>query len=211
MTVNVNTPASRVLYLDGNSVHTFTLAAVSGLNFTQDIMIGNDPPNQLGLNGRMDEVEIFNRPLDELEIQAIFQSGSAGKCKGTDLVMNKSHPGDFQFGQPGTYNINVTNNGPGNATGVTVVDLTSFPPGTSFGPPIFGAGWTCTYGPLTCTLAGTWPPGSLPPLSLTVFVGDIGDFDPTQPPVLDNCATVSHSGLDPISANDTDCDQSPVT
>ena len=33
------------------------------------------------LQGELDEVEIFNRELNALEIQAIYQVGSLGKCK----------------------------------------------------------------------------------------------------------------------------------
>jgi hypothetical protein len=32
----------------------------------------------------IDEVEIFSRALSALEIQAIFDAGSAGKCKDAD-------------------------------------------------------------------------------------------------------------------------------
>ena len=38
-------------------------------------------------NGELDEVEIYNRALSALEIQAIFKAGSAGKCKG--VVVNQ--------------------------------------------------------------------------------------------------------------------------
>jgi hypothetical protein len=39
------------------------------------------------LNGRIDEVEVFvDRALSDTEIQAIFNAGSAGKCKDTEVV-----------------------------------------------------------------------------------------------------------------------------
>jgi len=204
VTVDVNTPPSGTLYVDGQNVHTFTLAAVSALNFTQDILIGNDPLNQLALQGAMDEVEIFNRALSAAEIQAIFQSGSAGKCKKVgeaDLAIEKSHRGDFQVGQTGTYVINVTNNGPGNASGVTVKD--PLPPGFVYVSA--AAPWSCGGSPLTCTIAGSWPPGSLPPLILTVQV------TAEAKPEVRNCATVTHNGIDPIEDNNTDCDSAVVT
>lgn len=204
VTVDVNTPPSGTLYVDGQNVHTFTLAAVSALNFTQDILIGNDPLNQLALQGTMDEVEIFNRALSAAEIQAIFQSGSAGKCKEVgeaDLAIEKSHRGDFQVGQTGTYVINVTNNGPGDASGVTLPD--PLPPGFVYVSA--AAPWSCGGTPLTCTIAGSWPPGSLPPLILTVEVTDEAE------PEVRNCATVTHDGIDPIEDNNTDCDSAVVT
>ncbi len=204
VTVDVNTPPSGTLYVDGQNIHTFTLAAVSALNFTQDILIGNDPLNQLALQGTMDEVEIFNRALSTAEIQAIFQSGSAGKCKEVgeaDLSIEKSHRGDFQVGQTGTYVINVTNNGPGDASGVTVKD--PLPPGFVYVSA--AAPWSCGGTPLTCTIAGSWPPGNLPPLILTVQVTEESD------PKVTNCATVAHDGIDPIDENNSDCDSAVVT
>jgi hypothetical protein len=35
----------------------------------------------MNLDGLVDEVEILNRALSASEIQAIFNAGSAGKCK----------------------------------------------------------------------------------------------------------------------------------
>ena len=32
------------------------------------------------LNGRIDEVELFNRALSDLEIKSIYEAGHAGKC-----------------------------------------------------------------------------------------------------------------------------------
>jgi hypothetical protein len=44
--------------------------------------------------GTMDEIEIFNRALTQNEIQAIYNAGSAGKCKGTDipLIVTSTNP-----------------------------------------------------------------------------------------------------------------------
>ena len=39
------------------------------------------PPNAGHFNGLIDEVELFNRALSTAEIKAIFDAGSAGKCK----------------------------------------------------------------------------------------------------------------------------------
>ncbi len=39
------------------------------------------PGSRSRFQGRLDEVEIFNRALSASEIQAIFNAGSAGKCK----------------------------------------------------------------------------------------------------------------------------------
>jgi len=50
------------------------------------------------LPGLLDEVEVFNRVLDSTEIEAIFDAGSAGKCKDAPIVLtcNCSDPGLFE-------------------------------------------------------------------------------------------------------------------
>ncbi len=76
--------------------------------------------------------------------------GDAAYCTYTnvqrsDLVIDKSHTGDFRQGQTGAeYKIAVKNNGPGATTGtVTVTD--TLPDGLS-ATAISGTGWTCTLG-----------------------------------------------------------------
>jgi hypothetical protein len=71
------------LYVDGNLV--FTGAPLSGdLDNTSDLFMGVRTPGQGGggfFAGCLDEVELIKRALTQQEIQAIFQAGSAGKCK----------------------------------------------------------------------------------------------------------------------------------
>jgi len=72
------------LYLDGalvasatdSTTGTFTLAAA------QD-RIGSRPvcPTPMFFNGLIDEVEVYRRALSGSEVQALFNAGSAGKCK----------------------------------------------------------------------------------------------------------------------------------
>jgi hypothetical protein len=49
-----------------------------------DVLIGHYIASLM--YGRLDEVEIFNRALSSSEIQAIYNAGSAGKCKTTPPV-----------------------------------------------------------------------------------------------------------------------------
>ena len=67
-----------------NGVQDPTTLAISGAGLTEDLglKIGFHKtaiPN--AFDGLVDEVEIFNRALSQAEIQAIFDAGSAGKCK----------------------------------------------------------------------------------------------------------------------------------
>ena len=75
-----------VLYADG--VVDETAAFTVGSLATPDILlIGASGPSQAPtsiFDGLMDEIEIFRRALDPGEIQAIYTSGSAGKCKCTE-------------------------------------------------------------------------------------------------------------------------------
>lgn len=65
--------------------------------------INNGPADYFG--GPIDEVEIFNRVLSALEIQAIANAGSAGKCRALQLTAaasRKTHggAGDFNINMP---------------------------------------------------------------------------------------------------------------
>ena len=69
-----------VFYLDGVS---FPASPYNpGFFFTSDLGIGRRPDLAgNAFDGLIDEVEIFNRALEASEIEAIFDAGSAGKCK----------------------------------------------------------------------------------------------------------------------------------
>ncbi len=68
------------LYVDG--VLESSLQVSGDTSSTIDINIGRDVNTETHfLNGIVDEVEIFNRALSQEEIQAIYNAGSAGKCK----------------------------------------------------------------------------------------------------------------------------------
>lgn len=86
-----------------------------------------------------------------------------------DMVVSKSHAGNFTQGQPGTYSILATNNGQGPTIGtVTVVD--TLPVGLT-GSSISGNGWTCTLATLTCTRTDALARGaSYPTITLIINV-----------------------------------------
>lgn len=79
--------SSMKLYLNGDLSSSMN-TSITALGITTDpVIIGNvgtDIPafnHNRPFNGLIDEVEIFNRALSQSEIQAIYNAGSAGKCK----------------------------------------------------------------------------------------------------------------------------------
>ncbi len=82
--------AELCLYIDG--VQEACTATSGDLNDNgKDFLIaGNQeiPESQRYFQGEIDEVEIFDRALTAAEIQAIFNAGSAGKCKTIEADIN---------------------------------------------------------------------------------------------------------------------------
>lgn len=118
----------------------------------------------------------------------------------SDLSISKSSNGVFTAGTNGVYTIGVTNNGPSSTSGtITVTD--TLPAQFSY-VSATGTGWTCGYNAgnrtVTCTRTDVLAMGaSVPPITLTVFVGDV-----TTPSVT-NTATVSSGNFDNNSGNNT--------
>ena len=74
------------LYIDGAVEGSGSTSGVTNIVNTADLLFGNDPCVQFGdgtqfYQGELDEIQYFNRALTQTEIQAIFNAGSAGKCK----------------------------------------------------------------------------------------------------------------------------------
>jgi len=74
-------------YLDGNAAGTFDPSAYDNLTLNSagvPLLIGGQESSLGGgefLNAGLDELEIFNRALNATEVMALYQAGSAGKCK----------------------------------------------------------------------------------------------------------------------------------
>ncbi len=69
-------------YVDGVIISTGNPTVRTGsLTNTKPLRFGG-LPNDVGFfNGKIDELELFNRALDSSEVSAMFNAGSAGKCK----------------------------------------------------------------------------------------------------------------------------------
>jgi uncharacterized repeat protein (TIGR01451 family) len=113
---------------------------------------------------------------------------------GPDLAIFKSHTGNFQAGQLGTYKITVENDGQASTTGpITVVD--TLPNGLLYYS-TSGQGWTCSAvgQTVTCTRNAAMVVGAISEIKLNVFVTD------KAYPSVTNRATVSTPGDDVIPA-----------
>jgi hypothetical protein len=73
------------IYVDGVEENRLTVGSGVAYTSSDPLWIGNttqtNSPQPRFWDGLIDEVKIFNRALDASEIQAIFDAGSAGKCK----------------------------------------------------------------------------------------------------------------------------------
>jgi hypothetical protein len=102
------------LYLDGTEIGVGTptnIAIGYGLSTDNDLVIGNyldngtcnaDPP--FSFIGEIDEVELFNHALSAADIGAIYNAGSAGKCKAIQVAIDikpGSDPNSINLGSAG--------------------------------------------------------------------------------------------------------------
>jgi uncharacterized repeat protein (TIGR01451 family) len=127
-------------------------------------------------------------------------------ARGADLLITKSHTGNFTQGQTGaTYTLTVKNQG-GSPTNGTVTVTDELPVGLNPGA-VTGSGWTCTLGTRTavCTRSDPLAAGSsYPPITFTVNVAPDAANNTT------NKATVSGGG-EVNAANNTASDPTVIT
>ena len=114
------------------------------------------------LNGALDEVELFGRVLSPSEIQAIFNAGSAGHCKGpvitSPLVATGTVglPFTYQFEASGATSLGASNLAPGLTFNTSLGAITGTP--TTAGTFPVGLSATNTGGTTTATLTLTVQP-----------------------------------------------------
>ena len=151
-----NTTTGVRLYVDG--VQVFSGAPLSGnLDNTSDLYMGVRTPAQGGggfLRGDLDEVELIKRALTLQEIQALFQAGSAGKCKGCIEGMkwnDANGNGVINPGELGLSGWTIQLSGPVSATTTTGAGGTyrfcGLPPGTYTVSEVVQSGWVRTFPP----------------------------------------------------------------
>ena len=86
MTVQRGSPSTLSVYADGQLIASTPMSGTNNptgsLTNTAPLLIGRNTAFQSsGFVGQLDEVELFNRVLTAAEIAAIYDAGTAGKCK----------------------------------------------------------------------------------------------------------------------------------
>jgi hypothetical protein len=74
------------MYIDGALDRVTTIAG--GLSLGTKFWIGGDDYNDNFFDGLIDEAQVYNRVLEASEIQAIFDAGTAGVCKGLSVAVD---------------------------------------------------------------------------------------------------------------------------
>ena len=97
------------LYVDGVQQTDTSTAPLPSIDIISSghLNIGQLVQAGINFNGLVDEVQIYNRPLSESEIQTIYNAGSAGVCKPQlvpgDLFESDSNSGTiYKFAPDGT-------------------------------------------------------------------------------------------------------------
>jgi concanavalin A-like lectin/glucanase superfamily protein/Big-like domain-containing protein/Kelch motif protein len=179
------------LYVNGSLETSRPLGAPFLDTNSTDLLIGS---SVLGggsayLNGRIDEVELFDRALSPVEIQAIYNAGTAGKCKPTTVGVTSSADPSL-LGQSVTFTATLTSGGNPitSASGETV----TFSDGTTtLGTGTLNSSGQATFS--TSTLAvgvhsiraayggdGSFAGSTSPPLTQDVAYGICALYDQTK-------------------------------
>jgi uncharacterized repeat protein (TIGR01451 family) len=197
------TPISNISFVDGDDnpfwVYSITLAPGQ----TKNIMnFSSGLGSKAAANAKAAALTLL--PATATQCLTATQLGQiVNFVTATDLSIVKSTGASTAFGgNPITYTLAVTNNGPSPAASVSVVDV--LPAGSAF-VSASGVGWTCNNvaGTVTCTLPNL-NVGAATPISLTMNA-------PNPPPAtLSNTATVSSSTSDTNPANNSSTSVVPL-
>ncbi|HWI51476.1 MAG TPA: SdrD B-like domain-containing protein [Symbiobacteriaceae bacterium] len=189
LTVNAYAGDNKVqLVLDGNPIGSTVTFNPPGAAFAMPVAAG----------AHTLEAKVWN---GEAWMGLLVDARVTADCR-PDLTVAKKPMDEFVAGQPGSYQLVVTNVGAGAAAGpIYVTDV--LPTGATF-IAAMGAGWTCTSagGNVNCVHPGPLPAGtSLPPIIITVTM--------PQSEWVMNCAVVDvKDDLNP--ENNRFCVETPV-
>jgi len=188
---------NKSIYLDGQLLATNS-AVAPYTTFSPAVEIGSANGGTVAFfHGMIDEVEIYNRALTQAEIQAIYNAGSAGKCKPSpnNPPIAVCQSVTVSAGPTCTAGASI-NNGSFDPDGdpITITQLPPgpYPPGgTSVTMTVtdsHGASNSCTA---TVTVVDDSAPDitSIPPDASYQCAGQVPPAAPSQATATDNCGT----------------------
>ncbi len=122
------------VYLDGQMQGSTVLSGAISYNGSQSLSLGHSVAWGRYFNGLIDEVDVYDRALALAEIQAIYNAGSAGKCRSVppprgatatanlvnDFVVGATIT-DGGYGYTNTPTVRIIGGGSGGAQAVAVV------------------------------------------------------------------------------------------
>lgn len=198
------TPVSSIFFANGNDSPYWSYSITLAPGQTKMILsFATGQPSKAAANAKAAALALL--PASSTQCMSATELGQVVNfVTATDLSITKNTSAPTAFGgNPITYTLAVTNNGPSPANTVSVSD--TLPAGSMF-VSASGTGWTCNNvaGTVTCTVA-TLPVGAAPVINLTF----------NAPPVvsagtLSNTATVSSATTDTNPANNSSTKSVPI-
>jgi len=183
---------------------TTTTALAKGASFPVVTVVTSVPADTAAGTEITNTASVQGRTYDPVPANDTT-TDTATVTASADLAMTKSHTGTATAGDPFTWTLDVSNEGPSDSQPTTTVTDT-LATGTTF-VSAGGEGWDCAAdGQLvTCTRDALLAAGDVAPqIALTV------DVDPSSTGTLENSATVEATTPDPVTSNDTGTDRVTV-
>ena len=185
----------------GNVSVTCTLATLAAGTTAPAITVTVTAPAQPGTLTNTAAVSATTSDPDPADNAA---SASTVVTPVADLAITKTGPATVTAGGALTYQLSVLDNGPSDATGVTVTD--TLPAGVTF-VSAAGTGWACSHAgnvSVTCTVAALAAGATAPVITVTVTA-------PAQAGSVTNTAAVTSAAPDPDPTNNTSSTTASVT
>ena len=209
---STNSGESLSFTTDGNPWTQLAQMANGGAVYPTLTGLGTPTVTETGVDGTVGSYAFATTGSPTKISTTLVNGGLEGAIFGVkfyaaDLIITKSHTGNFIAGGPGSYNLLVHNNGPdtanapGTSQSVTTVQDT-LPAGLSY-VSASGSGWTCAAAGqvVTCTSSNAVASGAnLPAITLKVNVAA------TAAASISNTATVSNTNYNYNTSNDSSTD-----
>lgn len=183
---------------------TATLAVGATANFTLTLHVASSAGNGTTISNSV------NLQPPDANASNNFVTSNAVVSHSNDLAITKNGPATVSAGGNISYTIAASNNGPSDASQVSITDST--PANTTFSSIVVPAGWSCTTpavgsgGAITCTISN-WTAGASANFTLNLAVS------PSAPnaSTIANTAQITSTYPDPAAGNNQSTSTATVT